>query len=583
MFIALFDINLNHITNLRNITCELTTKVYDFDDIKLTGEDVYEISIDELNKAKIFRLSEDDGTEVYSGFVYKISKQYNTITIQGNDFRTMLDTEILVDWSLYPTPAGVDELLDIVCYVFNHQPDLVAQSIQYNFTYDVEPTNNYQDIFGEIPKEPMVMNVYKYLLTPLKYYDNRIISWFDWENNVLRFHATGFRLTHKIRLKDFAYDLSQNQPQINKAIAVMRHAAFGYKWVKQELASFWKDVLPLQTQWATSQPTHPDSSYRWYSTGNTRTYREWKYQQYDSVFDQWVDVYDYYDTGIIQWSTNQPTAQPGYRWVWTGRQYKEWKLQRYYSAHIEGPGWHDVTPLQTQWAYMQPSADSGYRWVQTGNLGQKEWKEQRQELVKQWSYTQPVASGNYRWTATGNANPTEYEYKLQQYVTEYVNVEPEEFEWSQTEPEEELEPNQRWFNTGETLPPIGAVKYYYLTSENQIVESDQYGTNVENRIYPVKARIFTDEYLANAQYQAILELANQRYVDNIYLDADSPLNPINLTEIGLFDLVEVYDSNYHKILPVSEKELRVGKDGRKFRLKLGFKKTKITDIIKAVI
>ena len=478
MYVSLFDINLNHITNLSNITGTLITKVYDFDEIKLAGKDVYDVDISELEKAKVFRLNDDNSKEIYSGFVYKAKKKHNTVEIIGNDFRTLLDTEILIDYSTHDDIMTFRQFLELHAYLFNNQVDVKVKEIDYEINFYLsDDKENFIDIFGEIAKEGKVVNFYSYLMPYIKYYDCRIKARLDWSNKKIIFQIDGARKNHEIKIKDFEHDLSQNQPSVNKTIAVMKYGNFVYKWLKQELVEGWQDAYPSEIVWAIEQPTGGDD-YRWVATGNTEIIYEW---------------------------INEMLVPP--------------------------------------------------------------------EII--WSVEKPLGIG---WVKTG-ASATGFEYKKQTFGYVWQNVEPEEFELSEEEPTGELPPNQRWFNTGE-IHVVGAIKYYYLTTDNQIVESDQYG-DIPNRYYPVKSRVFIEEYLANAQFQAILELANQRYVDSIMINANSPLNPIDLSTVGLFDLIEIYDNNYKKTLPVAEKHLKIDKEGIDFKLKLGFKKERLSEIIRA--
>lgn len=130
-------------------------------------------------------------------------------------------------------------------------------------------------------------------------------------------------------------------------------------------------------------------------------------------------------------------------------------------------------------------------------------------------------------------------------------------------------------------PNTIATKYYYRTKDNQIVESDEYG-DIENRIYPVFSKIFEQEYLADAQYDAIYELADARYVDNVILDNNSIIDPIDLSNYNLYTKFNLYYNNkFYKTLPLSEKSIKFDSSGKSTTIKLGFKKIYLTEIIKA--
>lgn len=123
-------------------------------------------------------------------------------------------------------------------------------------------------------------------------------------------------------------------------------------------------------------------------------------------------------------------------------------------------------------------------------------------------------------------------------------------------------------------------KYYYRTTDNEIVESDKYG-DISSRIYPVRTKLFESEYLADAQYDAVYELANARYVDNIILDNNKIIGPINL-DLPLYTKFNLYYNNkFYKTLPLSEKTIKVDANGNSTKIKLGFKKILLTEIIKA--
>jgi hypothetical protein len=116
--------------------------------------------------------------------------------------------------------------------------------------------------------------------------------------------------------------------------------------------------------------------------------------------------------------------------------------------------------------------------------------------------------------------------------------------------------------------------HYYLGLDNDIhVDS----ILEANQIYPVKTKYFEDEYFAKAQFNALWELVNSRYNENVILDKVNA--PVDITAYNLFDMITIYDSNGDsKELPVSE--IRWTQDS--YKVKLGFKKERFTDIVKEV-
>ena len=136
--------------------------------------------------------------------------------------------------------------------------------------------------------------------------------------------------------------------------------------------------------------------------------------------------------------------------------------------------------------------------------------------------------------------------------------------------------------SGDARPTSIATAYYYRTADNDIVRSDSTGNAIDKRVYPVVTKIYESEYLADAQYNAIYELANSRYVDNVVIDNNSVVDPIDFEKYALYTKVELYyDNRLYKTLPISEKTTKCDGKGTNTKIKLGFKKVLLTEIIKS--
>lgn len=134
--------------------------------------------------------------------------------------------------------------------------------------------------------------------------------------------------------------------------------------------------------------------------------------------------------------------------------------------------------------------------------------------------------------------------------------------------------------SGTARPSTIATRYFYRNENNDIVLSDEVG-NITGRIYPVRAKWFEADNLADALFDAVYELANARYVDNIIIDNNATTDPIDLAEYPLYTKVELYyDGKLYKTLPISEKITSLSSTGENIKVKLGFKKILLTEIIK---
>lgn len=129
-------------------------------------------------------------------------------------------------------------------------------------------------------------------------------------------------------------------------------------------------------------------------------------------------------------------------------------------------------------------------------------------------------------------------------------------------------------------PSTLATRYYYRDADNNIVQWDADG-DIDGRLYPVKTKWFESEYLADAQFDAVYELANARYVDNIVIDNNKTVDPIDFSAYPLYTKVALYyEGKLYKTLPISEKITTFDASGENVKIKLGFKKILLTEIIK---
>ncbi len=131
-----------------------------------------------------------------------------------------------------------------------------------------------------------------------------------------------------------------------------------------------------------------------------------------------------------------------------------------------------------------------------------------------------------------------------------------------------------------TKRPYMPERIYLLGKDNQIYE--EYDSISEsNRIYPIVSKIFEAQYLAEAQVNAVYELVNNRYVENIIVTLENIDQPLDPASLELYTMIRVYDdAGDYKDLPISEKTTVYSLKESRTEIKLGFKKTLLTEIIK---
>lgn len=356
MYIALYDENQKHLTNIDNVSFDATTRVYDNDSFSAEG-----VSDEDVNNAKILVLNDDIGTYKYACFVNEIKPEYNKRTIKGLDFKSLWDTEILIDYTAENSFDGkLSAIFEKIKNLVFDTADMQVTKIPVKVIIPNDDTDT-TEMYGSYQGTYQITNAYKFLKCYLKYYEYNIESYYDIVNCEIVFKFVKCQTALDIDLNDFIYELTTTSNATNKAVATIK---------------------------------------------------------------------------------------------------------------------------------FEPSDD----------------------------------------------------------VTERPN----------------------------TIAEI----YYYRDKNNNIIQSDKFG-NIPNRLYPVQQKLFEAEYLADSQFEAVYELANARYVDNIVIDNNLTIDPIDFADYPLYTKVNLYyEGKLYKVLPISEKITTFDGGGLNTKIKLGFKKILLTEIIK---
>ncbi len=392
MYIAIYDENKNHITNVDNATYDLTTRVYDND--SFTAEGVNDVDI---NDAKIAVLNDDAGNYKYACFADEITPEYNKRKIKGLDFKTLWDTEILLDFTADGSFDGrLSKIFERVKAAVFDGADAAIRKIPVDVIIPNDNTDT-TATYGSLQGTYQFVNAYKFLKCYLKFYEYNVESFYDVAAGKIVFTFVKCNDRVAINLSDFLYELTTTSQTTNKAVATIKY-------------------------------------------------------------------------------------------------------------NVETP---------------ETDAD--------GNI----------------IYTNVQKTDE-------NGNPVYNDDGSPVYVPKY-----------------------------KPRPSALATVYYYRNKDNNIVQSDASG-NIAGRLYPVKTKCYESEYLADAQFNAVNELANARYVDNIVIDNNASLDPLDFSGYRLYTKVDLYyDGKLYKTLPVSEKIITHNGSGESIKIKLGFKKILLTEIIKA--
>ena len=174
MYIAIYNENVEHITNVDNATYDLTQRVYDND--TFTAEGVCDVDI---NDAKIAIVNDDAGNYVYACFADTVTPEYNKRSVKGLDFKSLFDTEILLDF----TPEGsfdgrLSAIFRRVAAAVFDGADAAVKKIAVEVIIPDDNTDT-TETYGSLQGTYQIKNAYSFLKCYLKYYEYNIETKFD--------------------------------------------------------------------------------------------------------------------------------------------------------------------------------------------------------------------------------------------------------------------------------------------------------------------------------------------------------------------------------------------------------------------
>ncbi len=166
MYIALYDENRKHISNVDNTSLDLTERVYDLDTFNADG-----ICNDDVNNSKIAVVNNDMGEYEYACLIDNITPDGRKRIIKGLDFKTLWETEILLDFTVDGSFDGrVSALFNYVKSAVFDSVDAVIGKIPIEV---IIPTDNTDTtvMFGSYQGQYVITDAYKFLKCYLKYYE----------------------------------------------------------------------------------------------------------------------------------------------------------------------------------------------------------------------------------------------------------------------------------------------------------------------------------------------------------------------------------------------------------------------------
>ena len=219
MYIALYDRQLNHITNVKNVTCDITKRTFDLDSASFEG--LVDLG-ENVKHAFIYTLNEDKGKMIYSGYAKRIIQEGRLVSFKNEDFKSIFDTELILDYvSVLDYPKT---LKDIFTHVTNA---LITQNSEANniIQIDFVIPNALDDVLwiANYDMQYLIINAKSFLKTYLAYYGYYINSYFDVASKKIKIEYKKNDTIVSIKLDDFIYTSTTTDISINKTTASLKY------------------------------------------------------------------------------------------------------------------------------------------------------------------------------------------------------------------------------------------------------------------------------------------------------------------------------------------------------------------------
>ncbi len=523
------------LATIPDVKFKIDRRVFDLGSSTFEGRLVAD-DADKIINPIIYTLHQEDGTKIYHGFVKNVQIRDNIIKFSGEDLRKILDSDVLLDFS-----QGTPDIR--LSSIFNKVMEIVQGRNTYNINivYDISDDGQSTAVVADYTGRYVITNALKFLKVYLSYYGYWISINYQQNDDTIQFKfEKSIPGVAEIKLKDFVHTGTQNDIKINKTIATI------------------------------------------------------KYQTREEHDDEWVgsDVVEYNNASnksVVNSSTTPPLPNYEIGWVIKLIQGVNWQL-----ATIEE---YNAAPIKLQRTYFsEVGGGSGGEWVESSY-------DPNRLYMLGWSEPTGSCMVNIR---TGMA--VEYDGGGKRYFvcvptgiptcpTSYPNLTEARTTVSNGNYDEGTVVRVSYRTSVETCTRYTYIKMQYsaiayyrrvglIVNPRPDLPEKVYVLGLDNNVYeteaPINVRPFPEvisyyeaDYLADAQFNAIYYLLSNRWVENIIID--DTLSPMPIQELPLFQMVRVYDElGFYKDLPISEQHL----ENDKISIKLGFKKTSFTAIIK---
>lgn len=555
-----------------NCTATYNDRVYDLSEGDVKG-DFSNLNIDKGYIGLIYYNEELR----HAGFIENVKEN----SLKLKDLRKIFDSELLIDFSNKTEDIFIwNNLINYVnSLVLKDNTDYTIEFSVPDFIEDTKVITNYEGQY-------IIVNAYSFLKVYLLYYGFYIKTFVDLYNKVIRFAYVKNENEISINLLDFTHSKTINDVKVNRTVATISYSTIKdtdpyfdeiteseYLNISVSKKSEYTGLeLPNAVDYPVDYAIAFFNEKSWLQTSGTVTGVA---NAYINNKLYWVEAsgsnFDYtlmieYDS-ILSYISNVDYSQ-----FWSDADYRRGIVKSVLSYFVSDINQNNQLQKNTRIKVNTLDSDNSRNDYFVLEEDARYQPPYDFELILNniISYLESPAGYNYNeiykvevWTGLNNDDKgtkvnlgSTIRVKVEGVFVGYFKVKGKEIIPRPT-----------------TLPTY----IYHLGSDNNIYENN---IPAEMKIVPIVSKYFESADLSSAQIEAIYHLLTNRWVENIIIENDS-VDLIDFENIELYTSINVYDKNGTlKKIPLVEKNFEYFEDTKRLKVKLGFKKTSFTEIIK---
>lgn len=222
MYIEIYDRNNKHLGNVYDIKYDITKRIYDFDTSTFSG--ICECNV---KYGFLFVLTTNDNRDIYSGYIKSLTQQDNRVSFKGVDFKTILDIELLLDFTNMERDNYPDTLGKMIDFIWNNEKYVEYRNVTpltIEFIHWFTPMRDIDiGIFGDFFRGYQVINVNSYLKNIFAFFGYYIdVSIYENRNGVI-FNLLPHQNKGSILLQDFTFERNLTDIGTNKTMATIKY------------------------------------------------------------------------------------------------------------------------------------------------------------------------------------------------------------------------------------------------------------------------------------------------------------------------------------------------------------------------